>query len=175
MSCGRPLSKGKVDERANESGTHSAVRHGTSSSLYRCESISSASPIALATAARRALGHVGWISCTARYGVRADPGYSKDQAFRGGGVGSGAECGRPDSTLAIFDTYRIRASYVGEIGAGRPIRPPPNAVLGSMRALADCSTHSRRLVSTQSTFATRPCAVRFPSSFRSTSQSRSLG
>jgi len=107
-----------VDERANESGTHSAVRYGTSSSFYRCESVSRAAPVALATAAWCALGHVGWIPCTARYGARSDPGRSKDQGFTGGGVGRGAECGRPVSTLAIFDTYRIRASYVGEIGAG---------------------------------------------------------
>jgi hypothetical protein len=118
MRCGRRLSKGKVDERANESGTHSVVRYGTSSSFYRCESVSSAAAVALAVAAWRALGHLGWVPCTARYGARTDPGYSEDEGFRCGGVGSGAKGGRPASAPAIFDTYRIRAPYVGEIGAG---------------------------------------------------------
>lgn len=174
MRCGRRLSKGKVDERANESGTHSVVRYGTSSSFYRCESVSSAATVALAVVAWRALGHLGWVPCTARFGARTDPGYSTDQGFTSGEVGSGAEGGCPASTLAIFDTYRIRAPYVGEIGAGD---------LFARRLTLFSARYARRhtgrrtpigLCSTRSTFATRPCAVRFRSSFRSTLPSRSL-
>jgi hypothetical protein len=67
---------GNVDERANQPHSR-VVRHRTSSSLYRGESVPRAAAVTPAAAARRLLGNLGCGGRGLRCGPRADTWQTK--------------------------------------------------------------------------------------------------
>jgi hypothetical protein len=118
-----------IDERLNESGTYTAVRHWTPSPFYRRASVSCLAAVAAAAASRHALDHMGRFPRARRDGSRVVTWRPTLHAPRHRFGGSRADRSPPRATHALADTNRMIAAYDYDIErADQPsIRVLPNA------------------------------------------------
>jgi len=101
---------GTVDERINESGADSAIRHGAEAPLHGRAPVPDTAEVPTAAAARRALGHVGLPARRARHHSRGATGRTKTAVRARARPGCSTEHGQAN-TRPVSDTYWMTVPY----------------------------------------------------------------